>query len=358
VASGAPRGRRSRWALLLAGAGALTVGLLAIVTNLATQGGLPGVLKPLSDNESLMWSLLGGLLLLTVVLAIASMHVSAPGPGGDDVEDLPVTAHDGGPSGNVNLTQGPVQGTSYTQIIYYSAADERSGTSRTRLGELGIFLSGCAAAASVVILGVMVWTARAESTAAPVPPSPMITAAPSPGSPADACPGPGQEPTLPPGGRLVLNCADITLAVPTRWQVHAVASGPQACQLNLSAGARSTQGRDVLVHGRGAGIVHLHATACATTAIGSDDDPQLLPLRLDPTARSGATPLFTATGPITVTMAGDQEKCNATLFDDSGQRVPSLRAVVGSPLTTSVGAGRYWLETEVDGCALTVAAVS
>ncbi|HZD16019.1 MAG TPA: hypothetical protein VE196_13035 [Pseudonocardiaceae bacterium] len=88
------------------------------------------------------------------------------------------------------------------------------------------------------------------------------------------------------------------------------------------------------------------------TVYGQDDPTASLPIRVAPTARSGASLLFQVHGLITLVTHGDAQKCNATLFDDTGTKV-AHQATPQAPLQVNVN-GSYWVVAEVDGCSFEV----
>lgn len=104
VGAGGSGGPRGRWlAPALAGVGALVVGVLAVITNIATGLELPEALKRYTENTVLMWTLVGVLLLLAGALAWWAARASAPGVS-DEAPDGAVslsTVIHGSPSGSV-----------------------------------------------------------------------------------------------------------------------------------------------------------------------------------------------------------------------------------------------------------------
>jgi len=142
------------------------------------------------------------------------------------------------------------------------------------------------------------------------------------------------------------------VVVPRRWTLHAVAQADSYCDVGIDATAtspaRSSHGVETLVHRRDPGphTIRLSRT-CVVTLAGSDDLVQPLPLDVARTSQGGATALFQAHGFIRVATSGPA-RCNATLFDDTGQK-QGHQAEPGNPLDINVN-GTYWVVSEQNDC--------
>jgi hypothetical protein len=116
---------------------------------------------------------------------------------------------------------------------------------------------------------------------------------------------------------------------------------------------RFVDGVEILVHGRTAGVHKIQdPNGCSIEVRGDDNDVKPLPLVVEPTSQSSASPLFAANGRFTVAMAG-HGKCNATLFDDRTNKPVGHRATRDTPLTLT-GHGVYYVVTELYDCRLTI----
>jgi hypothetical protein len=116
----------------------------------------------------------------------------------------------------------------------------------------------------------------------------------------------------------------------------------------LAGEDRWVTGMDILIHVRRTGDYAAEGVKNCRIAVTPDDRLAGLPLTLDPTAGSGASPAFAASAGFTVKVEGG-EKCGATAFRSAtGEKVG--RYVDDGESRQFDGPGEFYVVTDVFGC--------
>jgi hypothetical protein len=194
---------------------------------------------------------------------------------------------------------------------------------------------------------------RTRPTASPAPSStPPVASTPN-GPPAAISVAPGETVRLPNGWQ--------DLHLPPGWGLHGRAANEGRCAFTIDGpdGAHYADGADVLIHGRAGGLYHLKDPRdCILSVSGTDNAFTTLPISDLPTAQGGATPIFTATGfTVTISQASTEpSRCYAAVIDATTGRQIGARAnpSASAHINYAPRAGRFWVETELYGCTLTV----
>jgi hypothetical protein len=193
-----------------------------------------------------------------------------------------------------------------------------------------------------------------ESEAA-APPSSKSSTEPRETNPAGAAP----MTILVPHGQEVpldLSSGGAQFRVPARWRISASGTS-QLCTFQVvgvgTPYRRYLYGQSLVVHGRRAGIYQIRSPDhCEIAVRGDDEDFVFLPVEVDSTGQSSASVVFESDGPFVVSMSPGT-KCGASVYREwDGARVG--QGVGAGSERAFTGPGRFWVETEAQGCRLVV----
>lgn len=151
---------------------------------------------------------------------------------------------------------------------------------------------------------------------------------------------------VPDEGALLSAGAAFSATAPWHLEVQGIEN--QRCNFSLlgvegTTYQRFVDGATTMVHVRQTGTFEVHLPHHCSIQYGSGLGSVVqLPIQIDPTSQSGASPIFESANGFTVTMSADQG-CNAVAFDaTTGDDVTAVGA--GSSAAVE-GQGRFWLET-------------